>query len=84
MERRNLIVLVILIETIFMCISVAFVTFYYDHFHELPNHDALFAGFAIIVVSAAETAVILALLSRIYRKTRCIMIKPTDEKKEKI
>jgi len=82
--KRNIIILVIIIEIMFMCISLLFVTFFYDHANELPNHDALFAAFLIIVVSAAETAVVLALLSRIYRKTRSIMIKsPKDEEKNK-
>lgn len=82
--KRNLIVLVLVIEIMFMCLSVTFVTFYYDHVNELPNHDALFAAFAVIVVSAAETAVLLALLTRLFRKTRNIMIKdPRDDGKKK-
>jgi NADH:ubiquinone oxidoreductase subunit K len=57
-------------------------TYFYDHANLVPNHDALFAAFAIIVVSAAETAVILALLSRLHRKTRSIIIKDPFKKDE--
>lgn len=79
-----MIVLVLVIETMFMTLSVTFVTYYYEHVNELPNHDALFAAFAVIVISAAETAVLLALLSRLFRKTRNIMIKdPKEDGKKK-
>jgi NADH:ubiquinone oxidoreductase subunit K len=78
-----MIILVLIIDIMFMCLSLAFLTHYYENVNDLPNHDALFAAYAIIVVSAAETSVILALLARIYRKSRSIMIKdPKNEKKK--
>ena len=83
---RNLILLILIIETLFLCLSLAFVTTYYENALSLPNHNALFYGIALIVLSAAESAILLALIARIYRKSGTILVKSVmdeDERKEK-
>lgn len=82
-----MVILIIIIEALFLSLSLSFASFYYENLGNLPNHDALFIAFALIVLSAAESAVILALMSRIHRKSGSILIKKVsddiDEKKKK-
>lgn len=83
MNGRNLIILVLIIETLFISLSVAFLVFYYENLSTLSNHDPLFFALALVVISAAESAVMLALIARIYRKSGTIMVRKDNEDEER-
>lgn len=80
---RNLIILILIIETLFLCLSLLFVIFHYENIGQLPNNDFLFFGYALIVLSAAESAVLLALLARVHRKCGTILVRSADDDEEK-
>lgn len=70
---RNYIVMLIAVEVIFLGLSLMFYCYYMSNPNHL-NHDMLFAAFAMLILAAAESAVALALISALYKKTKNIVI----------
>jgi NADH:ubiquinone oxidoreductase subunit K len=72
---RNLIVFLLTIELMFFTASVTCLVYFYSNPSAYWNYDLIFAAIAITVLAAAESAVALALIARIHKKTRSIIIK---------
>ena len=63
------------VDLLFLALAIMFYCFYMTNPHHPLNHDMLFAAFAILILAAAESAVALALISALYKKTKSITVK---------
>lgn len=77
-----MIILMLILEALFLAVSLLFQTLHCGNEGLIFTNDGAFYAIALIVWSAAETAIVLALISRIHRKTRNITIKSPFEKEE--
>ena len=77
--RRNLLAILISVELILNSVDINFAVFNRFLF---PNHlEGLFFALFSIGVSAAETAVAIAIIINIYRNIRTIQVKNLNEMK---
>jgi len=67
--------LLLALEILFLALSLSFITFYYDNKLFLAVDEALFAAVSIIIVAAAESAVGIALIAQLYKRTKSIVVK---------
>jgi NADH:ubiquinone oxidoreductase subunit K len=63
------------VELIFFTFSLACIVYFYEHPGLHWNLDLLFAALGITVLAAAESALALAITSRMHKQTRSIKIK---------
>jgi NADH:ubiquinone oxidoreductase subunit K len=72
---RNLIILILAIELLFFALSLTCLVIFYSKLGYNWNYDLIFMATAVTVLAAAESAIALALISLLHKKTRSIKVR---------
>jgi len=76
---RNLIIMLLAFDLIFFAFTVGCAAYFFSFMNVMWNADLLFAAIAFTVIAAAESAVGLALIARLHRTSKTIIVKKFNE-----